>query len=136
MRLNSSARTRAAAALLGAALAGCGSWASQGRDQPATPMHRGPSTGAGWSGSTGATSSGGPEPGPGSAAAAGTPGQMGPGMGIGMMRDRQAMCDVVNNITSARTPEQRDALMSQYLAGMTPEMRERHLRMMQQQCSQ
>jgi hypothetical protein len=139
MRLNSSLRTVAAFGVLAAALAGCSSTPEQGQGQAQgqgqqpyglPPMHRGATTGAGYSGSMGSTGSG---PGPGAAADV-APGQMGPGMGVQMMQDQQQMCDLASYITHANSPEERQSLMDKYFAGMSPQMQQQHLDMMTQQC--
>jgi hypothetical protein len=135
MRLDSSLCQAAAFGVLAAALAGCGSTPEQGQGQRQygpPPLHRGPTTGAGYSGSMGSTEYG-PGPGPGSAADVAA-GQMGPGMGIDMMQDQQRMCDVAANISHANSPEERESLMERYFGGMPPQMQEQHLAMMMQQC--
>jgi hypothetical protein len=132
MRLDSSLRTVAAFGVLAAALAGCTTSPGQGQGQYGPPpMHRGATTGAGYSGAMGSTGFG---AGPGSAAEV-APGQMGPGMGVEMMQDHQQMCDVALNITHASSPEERQSLMDKYFAGMAPQMQEQHLDMTMQQCS-
>jgi hypothetical protein len=130
MRLDSSLRTVAAFGVLAAALAGCTTSPGQGQHGP-PPMHRGATTGAGYSGTMGSTGSG---AGPGSAAKV-APGQMGPGMGVEMMQHQQQMCDIARNITHANSPEERQSLMDKYFAGMAPQLQEQHLDMMMQQCS-
>jgi hypothetical protein len=135
MRLNWSLRTVAAFGVLAATLAGCSSTPEQEQGQGQRqygppPMHRGPSTGAGYSGGMGSTGYG---AGPGSAADV-APGQMGPGMGVQMMQDQQQMCDLASYITHANSPEERQSLMDKYFAGMAPQTQEQHLDMMTQQC--
>jgi hypothetical protein len=100
--------------LLAGVLAGCQSWQARAPAQAHPPAHRGPATGAGSGGTAGSTGSGtGEEPGAG---------------------DQRAMCEMSRRIMGARTPAERQALMDQNMPGMSPELREQHLRMMLQQC--
>jgi hypothetical protein len=55
------------------------------------------------------------------------------GMG-GMMGDQNAMCELNRRMQDAGTPEERQALADQYLAGMSEETREQRLRMMRDRC--
>jgi hypothetical protein len=90
-----------------------------------------------------------PVPGPGSAASSGQIGMGTPSSGGdtamegSMMRtptarmsteDALAMCDLNKQVKDAKTPEERQALVQRVLPGMSPEERERHLRMMQERC--
>lgn len=47
--------------------------------------------------------------------------------------DMDAMCDTHRKMQTA-SPEQRQAMMDQQMKGMSPEMRLRHMEMMQQHC--
>lgn len=61
-------------------------------------------------------------------------GQMGMmGQGGGQM-DMKSMCTMHDRMKNARTPEERGAMMDERMKGMSPEMRQRHMEMMQQQC--
>lgn len=142
---------RAAVLVAACAAAGCTSLNAKDQSQQ-QPMHRGPTTGAGFSGSLGSGTGSGA--GPGSAAAAGsvgmgTPLTDGPGSmtGGGMSgatgsmpgpgrADAAKMCQVQRNISGAKSPEERQALMDQYMPGMSPQMREQHLQMMQEMCNE
>jgi hypothetical protein len=90
-----------------------------------------------------------PVPGPGSAASAGQVGMGTPVTGGdtqnagSMMRtpgtrmsteDALAMCDLNRQISEANTPEERRALVERVLPNMTPQERERHVKMMQERC--
>jgi hypothetical protein len=90
-----------------------------------------------------------PVPGPGSAAASGQVGMGTPSSGgdaamsRSMMRtptarmsteDALAMCDLNQQFKDAKTPEERQALVERVLPGMSPQERERHLKMMQERC--
>lgn len=46
--------------------------------------------------------------------------------------DMQAMCDVHDKMMRAKTPEERQAIMDEYMKNMPPEMRQQHMQMMQQ----
>jgi len=59
-------------------------------------------------------------------------GMMGQG-GAGQM-DMKSMCEMHGRMKSARTPEERGAMMDERMKGMSPEMRQRQMEMMQQQC--
>jgi hypothetical protein len=50
------------------------------------------------------------------------------------MGDRYEMCKLNQRIRSARTPEERQAIVEQAMPDMPQDSRERHLRMMQQSC--
>jgi hypothetical protein len=83
----------------------------------------------------------------GSSAAMG--GTMGAGMtgsaaGCGMMTDcaaaqgkpmdKDAMCTMYRNMMSAPDDKARQSMMDRQMQGMSPEMRQRHMEMMKQQC--
>lgn len=55
------------------------------------------------------------------------------GGAMGMM-DKESTCSMYKNMMSARTPAERQAMMDERMKGMSPEMQQRHLEMMQQQC--
>ena len=99
--------------LVAGALTACQSWQARGPEQP--PPQRGVGTGAGSSGSAG------------SGTAAGSGEHMG-------MQGQQDMCKLHQQMMSARTPEERQAIMEQAMPDMPRESRERHLQMMQQMC--
>lgn len=64
-------------------------------------------------------------------------GQMGQGgmmMGQGGQMDMKSMCAMHERMKSARTPQERSAMMDQYMTNMTPEMRQRHMEMLERQC--
>jgi hypothetical protein len=112
--------------LLAATLAACSNWPGhEGRESAGQPRSshsksgpvRGPGASAGFSGSAGATGCG-----------AGS-GQM----GSGMTADHAALCELNRRIASAR-PNERQAMLDQYLPDMSPEMREQRLAMMREQC--
>jgi hypothetical protein len=54
-------------------------------------------------------------------------------MGSGMIVDQAAMCELNRRISSA-PPEERQAMLEQYMPGMSPDMREQHLAMMRARC--
>ena len=54
-------------------------------------------------------------------------------MGSGMTGDQGAMCELNRMIASA-TPEQRQAMLEQYLPNMSPDAREQRLAMMRERC--
>jgi hypothetical protein len=65
------------------------------------------------------------------------PGPMSSGMSggqSGMMMDRQAMCDMHEKMMSAKTPEERRAMMNERMKDMSPEMMQKQMEMMQEQC--
>jgi len=68
------------------------------------------------------------------------PPHRGAGMGAGVsgehmgMQGHQDMCTLHQQMMSAHTPEERQAMMEQAMPGMPREERERHLQMMQQRC--
>jgi hypothetical protein len=80
-----------------------------------------------------------------SAASQGTMGRGGPGGGqMGMMgsgeqmggMDMKSMCEMHDRMMNAKTPEERNAMMNEHMKNMSPEMRERQIEMMRQQCRQ
>jgi hypothetical protein len=117
----------AAPLLLAAALGGCSSLSGQSEPEAPVPMQSVPTAGMYPAG-----------PGPGSAAAAGQVG-MGPALmgttieGSGSV-SLAATCELYRSVETAKTPEDRQALIEHYMPGMSPEMRERHLQMMRQRC--
>lgn len=52
---------------------------------------------------------------------------------MGMM-DKQAMCDMHKKMMSAKTPEERRSMMDDRMKTMSPEMMQKHMQMMQEQC--
>ena len=60
-------------------------------------------------------------------------GMMGQGGAAGQM-DMKSMCEMHDRMMSARTPEERSAMMNERMKNMSPEMRQRYMEMMQQQC--
>lgn len=56
----------------------------------------------------------------------------GPG-GIQHM-DKDAMCAMYRSMQNAPTEQDRQAMMERDMQGMSPEMRQRHMEMMRQQC--
>jgi hypothetical protein len=74
-----------------------------------------------------------------SAGSQGTMGRGGPGGGqMGMMgnMDMKSMCEMHDRMMNAKTPEERSAMMNEHMKNMPPEMRERQIEMMRQQCRQ
>ena len=55
-------------------------------------------------------------------------------MGQGGQMDMKSMCDMHQRMKNSRTPQERAAMMNETMGNMTPEMRQRHLEMMEQQC--
>jgi hypothetical protein len=113
--------------LLAGTLAGCSTWPGhEGQESAATrqgsasrsPPIRGPGASAGCSGTAGST---------GSSRAAGV-------LGPGMTSDQAAMCELNRRISGARTAEERESLIEKYLPGMSPDLREQHLKMMRERC--
>jgi hypothetical protein len=107
-----------ASSLLAGTLNGC-STSTQHRSQSPSGPIRGPGASAGGSGSAGATGSG---------SGAGSE-----QMGSGMIVDQAAMCELNRRISSA-APQERQAMLEQYMPGMSPDMREQHLAMMRARC--
>lgn len=65
--------------------------------------------------------------------------QAGPASNAGQMgmmgsMDIKSMCDMHKNMMSARTPSEREAMMDQRMKSMSPEMRQKHLSMMEEKC--
>lgn len=68
-------------------------------------------------------------------------GTMGPGMmssgpsgnQMGTM-DMKTMCEMHEKMMSAKTPEERAAMMNEQMKNMPPEMMQKHMQMMQEQC--
>lgn len=56
--------------------------------------------------------------------------------GQGGMRpqDREAMCAMYRGMRDAPDEQARQAMMQRHMQAMTPEMRQRHMEMMRQQC--
>jgi hypothetical protein len=54
-------------------------------------------------------------------------------MGQGGQMDMKSMCELNERMKNA-TPQERSAMMAQYMGNMTPEMRQRHFEMMERQC--
>ena len=48
--------------------------------------------------------------------------------------DKDAMCAMYRNMQNASTDEQRHEMMERNMQGMSPEMRQQHMEMMQRQC--
>jgi hypothetical protein len=99
--------------LVAGTLTACQSWQARAPENP--PPQRGAGMGAGASGSAG------------SGTAAGSGEQMG-------MQGHQDMCRLHQQMMSARTPEERQAIMEQAMPGMASEAREQHLQIMRQMC--
>lgn len=128
-----------------AALAGCAAMPQQSRESPAQggftrqehQSHHpqgaeGQATGSGEQGAT--NGQGGMMGGAGGQGGMmGGAGGQGGMMGQGGQMDMKSMCDMHERMKSA-TPQQRGAMMDQYMRNMTPEMRQRHFEMMEQQC--
>lgn len=52
---------------------------------------------------------------------------------MGMM-DMKTMCDMHQKMMSARTPEERSAMMNENMKNMSPEMMQKQMEMMQEKC--
>jgi len=115
----------AQALFLAAALAGCATQGQMGR-QEYLPEHGGPGYGPEGPASSTNVVPGGPGP-----AASGTSGQAGTIRGSA---DEMGMCELHRRIMSARTPAERQALMEQYMPGMSADMRMQHMQMMRDRC--
>lgn len=63
----------------------------------------------------------------------GTSGQMGM-MGQGGQMDMKTMCEMHEKMKNAGTPAERSAMMNERMKNMSPEMKQRHMEMMQRQC--
>ncbi|TFW29000.1 hypothetical protein [Massilia horti] len=143
----------AAYCLAACMVCGCSSWhanepSANASGEPA--LQRAP---ASWTSASGLTDSGtGSGPGPGSAAIAGSVGMGMPrtdGGAIGSSQigataampgpgrtDAARMCAQQRRLDSANTPEEREALINQFLPGMSAQMRDQHLQAMQQLCNE
>lgn len=53
---------------------------------------------------------------------------------MGGQMDMKSMCDMHEKMKRSRTPQERSAMMDDTMKNMTPEMRQRHLEMMERQC--
>jgi hypothetical protein len=60
------------------------------------------------------------------------------GVQMGMMgsMDMKSMCDVHRNMMHSKSPAEREAMMEQRMPSMSPEMRRRHIEMMDAKCKQ
>jgi len=56
------------------------------------------------------------------------------GQGSMQHMDKDAMCAMYRNMQTAPTEQDRQAIMERNMQGMSPEMRQRHMEMMRQQC--
>jgi hypothetical protein len=63
----------------------------------------------------------------------GSSGQMGM-MGQGGQMDMKSMCEMHERMKNAGTPAERSAMMNERMKNMSPEMKQRHMEMMQRQC--
>lgn len=63
-------------------------------------------------------------------------GMMSPGASGGQMgmMDMNAMCDMHKKMMSAKTPKERKLMMDERMKSMSPEMMEKHMAMMEEQC--
>jgi hypothetical protein len=124
-----------------AALAGCAANQSQPQSQPKTPTqteeeHKAhhPDGAAAQPSSRmaqgGASNSMGMM---GQGAQGGGMGKMGQGGAAGQM-DMKSMCDMHDRMKTAGTDKERSAMMDENMKSMSPEMRQKHMEMMQQQC--
>lgn len=50
------------------------------------------------------------------------------------MTDLQSMCDAYRQMMSAKTPEERQAMMDERMKNVPPEMRQKHMAMMEEKC--
>lgn len=110
--------------VLAAALAGCATQGTMGR-QEYLPEHGGPGYGPEGPASSTNVVPGGPGPASGSSGQAGT---------IQGSSNQVGMCELHRRIISAPTPGERQALMEQYMPGMSPDVRAQHMQMMQGYC--
>jgi len=62
------------------------------------------------------------------------PGYMQGGTGQMGVADQETLCSTYRRMMAARTPEERQAMMDQPMRSMSPEMQQRHLQMMAEQC--
>lgn len=51
-----------------------------------------------------------------------------------MQSDKRSMCEMYGQMTHARSPEERAAMMDERMKGMSPEMKQQQMQMMEQQC--
>jgi hypothetical protein len=63
----------------------------------------------------------------------GSSGQMGM-MGQGGQMDMKSMCEMHERMKNAGSPAERSAMMNERMKNMSPEMKQRHMEMMQRQC--
>ena len=61
-------------------------------------------------------------------------GSMAAGPGGMRQMDKDAMCTMYRTMQNAPTDEQRHEMMERNMQNMSPEMRQRHMEMMQKQC--
>jgi hypothetical protein len=52
---------------------------------------------------------------------------------MGMM-DMKSLCEMHKTVMNAKTPAERERIMDEYMQSVSPEMRQRHIEMMQQTC--
>ena len=131
-------KTLIAAVLTVAALAGCAATQQTGRDAPSRrgvsqeehrahhPQDTSAQPPATTGGGTAARQGG---------MMGGQSGMMG-GQGgmMGGQMDMKSMCDMHERMKRSRTPQERGAMMDDAMKNMTPEMRQRHMEMMERQC--
>ena len=48
--------------------------------------------------------------------------------------DMKSMCDMHKNLMATKTPAEREAMMDQRMKSMSPEMRRKHMAMMDEKC--
>jgi hypothetical protein len=110
-------------------LAGCSGWSGPGHVSEAeyVPQQGGPGYGPQGPGANVNAVPGARPP----AGAAGTSGGAG---ATGAGGEQQAMCDLHRRLMGARSPEQRQAMIEQAMPEMSPEMQDRQLQIMRQQC--
>lgn len=48
--------------------------------------------------------------------------------------DMNSMCTMHHNMMAKKTPEERDAMMNEHMKSMSPEMRRKHMAMMDDKC--
>jgi hypothetical protein len=68
---------------------------------------------------------------PGGMGQGGTTGQMGMMAGAGGQMDMKSMCEMHNRMMSSKTPAEQTAMMDDHMKSMSPEMRQKHMEMMQ-----
>ena len=69
---------------------------------------------------------------PGGMGQGGTTGQMGMMGNAGGQMDMKSMCEMHNKMMSSKTPAEQTAMMDDHMKSMSPEMRQHHMKMMQQ----